>query len=75
MDKDLLRLTMIPRHFLMFVGMIYNIREEEIHCLRVNQRYARIWGNHVFCQPGMERTHIWRQAATPWYWMRESINL
>ena len=40
-DKDLLRLTMIPGTFLMFVGMIYNIREE-IRALRVNQRYTRI---------------------------------
>ena len=41
-DKDLLRLTMIPGTFLMFVGMIYNIREE-IRALRVNQRYTRIF--------------------------------
>ena len=41
-DKDLLRLTMIPGTFLMFVGMIYNIREE-IRSLRVNQRYTRIF--------------------------------
>ena len=41
-DKDLLRLTMIPGTFLMFVGMIYNIREE-IHALQVNQRYTRLF--------------------------------
>ena len=41
-DKELLRLTMIPGTFLMFVGMIYNIREE-IRALRVNQRYTRIF--------------------------------
>lgn len=41
-DKDLLRLTMVPGTFLMFVGMIYNIREE-IRALRVNQRYTRIF--------------------------------
>jgi len=33
---------MIPGTFLMFVGMIYNIREE-IRALRVNQRYTRIF--------------------------------
>ena len=41
-DKDLLRLTMIPGTFLMFVGMVYNIREE-IHALQVNQRYTRLF--------------------------------
>lgn len=41
-DKELLRLTMIPGTFLMFVGMIYNIREE-IRALRLNQRYTRIF--------------------------------
>ena len=41
-DKELLRLTMIAGTFLVFVGMIYNIREE-IRALRVNQRYTRIF--------------------------------
>lgn len=41
-DKDLLRLTMIPGIFLMFVGMVHNILEE-IHALQVNQRYTRLF--------------------------------
>lgn len=41
-DKDLLRLTMIPGTFLMFIGMISNIREE-VRALQVNQRYTRLF--------------------------------
>ena len=41
-DKELLRLVMIPGTFLMFVGMVSNIREE-IRALRVNQRYTKIF--------------------------------
>ena len=41
-DKDLLRLAMIPGTFLMFIGMISNIREE-IRALQVNQRYTKIF--------------------------------
>lgn len=41
-DKELLRLTMIPGTFLMFIGMISNIREE-IRALQVNQRYTKIF--------------------------------
>ena len=40
-DKELLRLAMIPGTFLMFIGMISNIREE-IRALQVNQRYTKI---------------------------------
>jgi len=41
-DKELLRLAMIPGTFLMFIGMISNIREE-IRALQVNQRYTKIF--------------------------------
>jgi accessory sec system translocase secY2 len=41
-DKELLRLAMIPGIFLMFIGMISNIREE-IRALQVNQRYTKIF--------------------------------
>ena len=41
-DKGLLRLTMIPGTFLMFIGMISNIREE-VRALQVNQRYTRLF--------------------------------
>ena len=41
-DKELLRLAMIPGTFLMFIGMIFNIREE-IRALQVNQRYTKIF--------------------------------
>ena len=41
-DKELLRLVMIPGTFLMFVGMVSNIRGE-ILALRVNQRYTKIF--------------------------------
>ena len=41
-DKDLLRLTMIPGTFLMFIGMISNSREE-VRALQVNQRYTRLF--------------------------------
>ena len=41
-DKELLRLAMIPGAFLMFIGMISNIREE-IRALQVNQRYTKIF--------------------------------
>ena len=40
--NDLLRLTMIPGTFLMFIGMISNIREE-VRALQVNQRYTRLF--------------------------------
>ena len=40
--KELLRLAMIPGTFLMFIGMISNIREE-IRALQVNQRYTKIF--------------------------------
>ena len=41
-DKELLRLAMIPGTFLMFIGMISNIREE-IRALQVNQIYTKIF--------------------------------
>ena len=41
-DKELLRLAMIPGTFLVFIGMISNIREE-IRALQVNQRYTKIF--------------------------------
>ena len=41
-DKELIRLAMIPGIFLMFIGMISNIREE-IRALQVNQRYTKIF--------------------------------
>ena len=41
-DKELLRLAMIPGTFLMFIGLISNIREE-IRALQVNQRYTKIF--------------------------------